>query len=180
VEGTIRLALTGTPGTGKTTVSSLLSKNGFEVFSVESLAEKHNCIEDADLEDGARVIDMDELCEHLGDDWSTRPDTDSIIDGHLSHLLPVDCVINLRCKPIVLRERLIERGYSDSKIAQNTDWEILGGAWNELEEGVPVIEFDSTSLGPESIVGAILDWKTDGFKPNRPFNPIDWVGREEV
>ena len=36
-----RLALTGTPGTGKSTVAGLLSEKGFEVLTVESLAEEN-------------------------------------------------------------------------------------------------------------------------------------------
>ena len=180
MEGAIRLALTGSPGTGKTTVSSLLGEMGVEVFSMEMLAERMDCIGDPDPEDGARPIDMDALCSILRVEWSARPEVNSLIDGHLSHLLPVDCVIILRCKPFVLRQRLIERGYADSKISQNVDWEILGGAWNELKEGVPVKEFDTSSESSDSIVGSIKSWIADGFKPEMPANPIDWVHREEV
>ncbi|SVB76151.1 uncharacterized protein METZ01_LOCUS229005, partial [marine metagenome] len=36
-----RLALTGTPGTGKSTVAQMLSNDGYEVITVESLAEQH-------------------------------------------------------------------------------------------------------------------------------------------
>ena len=38
VDSSIRLALTGTPGTGKSTVAGLLAGDGFEVLTVESLA----------------------------------------------------------------------------------------------------------------------------------------------
>jgi len=39
VENTFRLSLTGTPGTGKTTVAALLAKAGFGIISIEELAE---------------------------------------------------------------------------------------------------------------------------------------------
>ena len=180
MQGPIRLALTGAPGTGKTTVGSLLSETGIEVVSVEKLAEKFDCIGDTDPNDGARPIDMTVLCSTLEAKWSARPEDTSVIDGHLSHLLPVDCVIILRCKPVVLRDRLVNRGYADGKVSQNVDWEILGGAWNELGELVPVIEFDTSSDSVDEIVEDILRWIADGFKPERPVNPIDWVGRGEV
>ena len=76
--------------------------------------------------------------------------------------------------------RLVERGYSHEKISQNVDWEILGGTWSELGEGVPVIEFDSSSDSSDSIVESIMSWIVDGLKPERPANQIDWVGRGEV
>tara|TARA_Y100000588_G_scaffold314080_1_gene341542 strand:- start:990 stop:1571 length:582 start_codon:yes stop_codon:yes gene_type:complete len=180
VEGPIRLALTGSPGTGKTSVSSLLSEIGLEVVSMEMLAEEYDCIGDADTMDGARPIDMASLCSRLEDDWIARPPTNTMVDGHLSHLLPVDCVIIMRCKPVVLKERLVERDYSHEKISQNVDWEILGGTWSELGEGVPVIEFDSSSDSSDSIVESIMSWIVDGLKPERPANQIDWVGRGEV
>ncbi len=171
------LALTGAPGTGKTTVGSLLGAAGIGVVSVESLAETCDCIGDADPSDGARPIDLDVLCPILEEKWSARPGETTLIDGHLSHLLPVDCVIILRCQPTVLQDRLVERGYDDDKISQNVDWEILGGAWNELDELLPLIEFDTSTVSADSIVESILGWIADGFKPERPTNPIDWVDR---
>ena len=57
VDEGFRLALTGTPGTGKSTVSGLLSKAGFEVLTVESLAEENGLKGDLDPADDALVID---------------------------------------------------------------------------------------------------------------------------
>ena len=42
VDDGFRLALTGTPGTGKSTVAGLLSEVGFDVITVESLADQYN------------------------------------------------------------------------------------------------------------------------------------------
>jgi|TARA_B100000959_G_scaffold276695_1_gene331864 adenylate kinase len=180
VEGAFRLALTGSPGTGKSTVSSLMGSLGYCVESVENLAEEFECIEGVDPEDGARPIDVEDLRKKLEHRWRMNPNEPMIIDGHLSHLLPVDCVVILRCRPSELRERLIERSYSEQKIAENVDWEILGGAWSENRDSVPTIEFDTSSERAEEIVGTILEWVADDFKPRRSLNPIDWVGREEV
>ena len=48
MRGGCRIALTGTPGTGKTTISDILRMEGFEVLSLEKLAEKLNCLGELD------------------------------------------------------------------------------------------------------------------------------------
>ena len=48
VKESIRVGLTGSPGVGKTTVSSFLVEYGFSVESVEMIAEKYECIDDID------------------------------------------------------------------------------------------------------------------------------------
>jgi len=175
MRGPVRVALTGTPGTGKTTVSSLLRESGKRVVSVEILAERFDCIEDADPDDGARPIDIPQLYSRALDEWGESPDDSLFVDGHLSHLLPVDCVIILRCNPVDLQKRLEQRDYGERKVLQNVDWEILGGPWNDIEEEIPILEFDSSSDSPEAIFESILEWIVDGFKPERPASPIDWV-----
>ena len=89
-------------------------------------------------------------------------------------------MVILRCRPRDLRERLAGRSYSSQKINGNVDWEILGGPWAEIESGNAIVEFDTSSERPESIVAAILQWVSDDFKPRSPRNPIDWVGKGEV
>ena len=180
MEGAFRLALTGSPGTGKSTISSLLGNSGFCIETVEGLAEELDCIEEADPEDGARPVDVEDLLIKLETAWKEGPGEKTLIDGNLSHLLPVDSVVILRCRPAELRERLIERSYSIQKIADNVDWEILGGPWAENGERVPTIEFDTSSEDAESIVMTIMEWIADDFKPRSPLNPIDWVGIGEA
>ena len=48
VENTFRLSLTGTPGTGKTTVAALLAKAGFGIISIEELAESAGALGEVD------------------------------------------------------------------------------------------------------------------------------------
>ena len=90
-----RLALTGTPGVGKTTIASLLADVGYQVETMEEIAERFGCIEDVDLEDGARPIDIDGLNTHIDPEWKNDPIKSIVIDGHLSHLLPVNYVVIL-------------------------------------------------------------------------------------
>ncbi|HJM13442.1 MAG TPA: AAA family ATPase [Candidatus Thalassarchaeaceae archaeon] len=175
VENIPRLALTGTPGTGKTTSAELLEGMGMSVVTMEGLAELHGCIGNVDIRDNARPVDIDSLCSLLVKEWSINPESPLVVDGHLSHHLPIDGIILLRCSPDVLRERLAKRGYSEEKIVANLEWEILGGAWNEVSGEVPIVEIDTSAIPPEGVVGAISGWISDDFKPSDPSSAIDWV-----
>jgi len=174
-----RVAITGTPGTGKTTIASLLEQEGVSVFSVEELAEEHGCIDGVDPKDGARPIDLRALSLQLEEKWKDEPNEMTVVDGHLSHNLPVDCVIILRCEPKILENRLEGRGYSEEKKMSNVEWEILGSSWNEYREEVPWIEFDTSKRSIQDIVGSVNDWVIGGFKPMGPGSAIDWVADME-
>ena len=178
MQGVRRLAMTGTPGTGKSSVCELFDSGKFEVFTVEELAVEHECIEEVDISDGARPIDIDMLSNILEKLWIEPPQKLTFIDGHLSHLLPVDGVIVLRCKPDILRRRMNERGYDGTKSDSNVEWELIGGSWNEYHSAVPWTEFDTSENSTESIVKLILAWISDGFKPKTPDTGIDWIEEE--
>ena len=174
-----RLALTGTPGTGKSTVAQMLSSDGYEVITVESLAEQYGLSGEIDPSDGVRVIDTGALQDVLAPAWESSPDGVVVVDGHLSHHLPCDAVAVLRCSPEIIESRLVSRGYSADKVQANYEWELLGGAWNEREGDAPWCEFDTSHSGVNSVVDSLADWIADGFKPASPGSVIDWVARME-
>jgi len=176
VEDTYRLALSGTPGTGKSTIAGLLSSHGMSISKIEDLAQQAGALEEVDAKDGAHPVDMDILLQFIDENWQKKPSERKIIDGHLSHNLPVNAVVVLRCEPEIIRQRLNERGYPQPKVEANVEWELLGGAWNEKENDAPWVEFDTSKDGPEVIVANILSWISDGFKPTSPEDVIDWVG----
>ena len=174
-----RLALTGTPGTGKSTVAQMLSDGGCIVVSVESLAEQNSLLGEAAPADGARVIDTDALHDALAPEWESPPEGTVVVDGHLSHHLPCDAVAVLRCSPEILDSRLTSRGYTAEKVQANCEWELLGGAWNEREGDTPWCEFDTSHGSVDSVVDSLSNWIADGFKPASPGSLIDWVARME-
>ena len=180
MQGMRRLALTGTPATGKSSVCALLDRGEFETFTVRGLAEENDCIGEVDISDGARPIDLEMLSQALGELWIGAPEKMTLIDGHLSHLLPVDGVILLRCRPDILRDRLDGRGYHNTKSESNVEWEFIGGAWNEYNSSVPWTEFDTSENSAESIVQLIRAWISDGFKPKTPDSGIDWIEQGAV
>lgn len=181
----VRIGLTGTPGTGKTTIAGLLSD--YSVISVRELAKQHNCLGELDPIDQSREIDVDSLNNRLrkhgfashGDEYTGSVDK-IIIEGHLSHLLPVSAIIVLRCDPAVLQERLHLRKWSAEKIRENVEWELMGGPWIELSENrnnnSAILEVDCTDKSPVDIVKQITDWLRRGSPPTS-FAEIDWMDK---
>tara|TARA_B110001454_G_C12527141_1_gene353609 strand:- start:138 stop:653 length:516 start_codon:yes stop_codon:yes gene_type:complete len=162
----IRIAVTGTPGAGKT---AFCSASNIRVMTMEDIASSHDCLGEIE-EDGAAPIDMEKLTATM-----TWPEGDTLlIDGHLSHLLPVDAIILIRCHPSILRSRLSERDYSQSKIDENVECELIGVISAECLD-LPCLELDSV-IGIEAMVATAERWITDGFKPRRPNEGIDWIG----
>jgi len=136
-----RMAITGVPGTGKTTVANLLKKN------VVNLSEIYEKAADGREEDGTWIIDTEKMATIV----SNESDEDGVIEGHLSHLLGISKIaIVLRCHPTELKRRLKKREYSDEKIQENLEAECLGIITNEcLEEEIETWEVDTTDITPE-------------------------------
>ena len=163
----VRIAITGTPGVGKTSFCAAMNH---PTKSVEEIAAPHDCLGDTE-KDGAAPIDLEKLIPKI--DWSEEGLI--LIDGHLSHLLPVDAIILIRCHPDILRKRLSERDYSQSKVDENVECELIGIVAAECLE-TPCLELDS-AIGVEAMIARAERWITDGFKPSRPNEGIDWIGQ---
>jgi adenylate kinase len=155
------IALTGTPGTGKSTVARLLDA-GFTVIDLNALIkDRYNL--GADQERGSLIADLDGLIAHM-----EKLEGDYVIEGHVSHYLPADVVVVLRVAPRVLRERLAKRGWSKSKIDENAEAEALDVILVEaLELNDRVCEIDGTNMTPEQIACAVREIArgTDKYKP---------------
>tara|TARA_B100000925_G_scaffold266335_1_gene226100 strand:- start:3031 stop:3540 length:510 start_codon:yes stop_codon:yes gene_type:complete len=161
------IALSGSPGSGKSTIAELAKSSGWEVISVEKLAEKHELLGEFDEKEQAKEIDIEKLGQTLG-----RINGPLIVDGHLSHYLQVDAIVILRCKPSILRERLQQRGYPEWKIESNVEWEIIGSSWSDIEKE-NVAEFETSSSEPHMVWSSIQDWINAGHPTRKPF--IDWM-----
>ena len=142
----LRVGLTGTPGTGKTSITRVLSELAL-TRSVSDLADERGFLGLPEPEEGVKEIDIDNLVSSLEGEWVTEPDGLTIIEGHLAHNLPCDAVVVLRCDPDILRSRLEKRGYPERKINDNVEWELMGACGTSSKK--------MESLGPSLTVRAL-------------------------
>jgi adenylate kinase len=108
--------ISGTPGTGKSSMADLLESRGFPVLHLSTTYDRYILEQDTDRD--TLVIDEER--------WiSEFPGFEGVVEGHLAHLLPCDLIVVLRCRPDVLSCRLRERGYHQAKITENSLAEAL-------------------------------------------------------
>jgi len=159
------VALTGTPGTGKTSVARELE--GFNTLDLTEFVKQKELSEQQDEFE----VDIDAMVESLEEEID--PEEDTVIDGHLSHHFPADFCVVLRCNPEELRERLSERGYPEEKIEENIESEILdvllGEAVNKQDN---IIEVDTTSRDAEDVANEI---ENRIKKKDTGYGEIDWT-----
>ena len=134
------LIVTGTPGTGKTTLSVKLAKKlGFHYTDVNKLIKKYNISEGYDRKRKTKIIDVRKLNKALIKELGNFKAAEKgiIIDSHLSHYLPrkyVDLCIVAKCGLKELKKRLKKKKYTEDKVRENLDAEIFDICLNEAKE----------------------------------------------
>lgn len=167
----MRIGITGSPGTGKKTIGRLLSeKTQFTLLSISDYAIKAGL---AKLSYGEFVVDTQLLKNKIG----TR---EKIIVGHLlPYVVPdkdLDLIIVLRTSPIILRKRYLERRYSEKKIRENVEAEMIGLISSEcasVYQRKKLAEFDTSRATQTAIVRNVLDIINGRKEPT--FGTIDWL-----
>ena len=163
---TMRIALSGTPGVGKSTLADLLRQQGETVIDLNAWASAHNAVIGADA-DGTKVIDTDAI------DIGAFP-TDCFIDSHMSHVLGVDAVWLVRLDPHALRPRLEARGYSASKVQENLEAEAMDLILQEaLAHCDVVVQRDGTHRSPKELLASFGEARTEALKSS-DIEPVDW------
>ena len=151
--------ISGTPCTGKTTISEKLSeKLNWELVKINDLAISNNLVLGIDEDKGYKIIDVDALNDLLLKIISEHENL--IVEGHLSHLCSgADKLIVLRCRPEILKERLALRNYSSSKINENLEAEALGVCSAESLDIYDnnVYELDVSDLAINEAVSILMD-----------------------
>ncbi|MGC8599043.1 MAG: adenylate kinase family protein [Thermoplasmata archaeon] len=143
----MRICITGTPGTGKSTISKLIPGKSIDL---NEFARENGCLKGYDRKRRVRVVDIQCLKEKL------RDLNDAILVGHYSHLLDCHIVIVFRTNPSILEKRLRERNYTQEKIRENMEAEALGIITQEaLELCRNVYEIDTTSSDEGEILNII-------------------------
>ncbi len=157
--------VTGTPGTGKTSVALGLSKYfGYEYIHIGDHREYVS-----EVVKGVKIIDIDKMIAWIKA-RQEKSERVLVIDSHLSHHYPKElteiCFV-LRCDPAELRLRLKERGYNDKKINVNLEAEAMDLILQEaLEEGHTVHEINTTHRDVKSSVWEAVKVLEKSLKPS--------------
>jgi len=165
--------ITGTPGTGKSTVGDLLRGYGHTVLEIQVFAETrgvYSYIENGEI----LVIPIDDLMCSI--ERAVGPPGGGFIVGHLSHHFkrPTSVVV-LRTNPAILEDRLREKGWGERKISENVEAEAMDLILSEALElhGDRVSEIDTSEIGEAETARRILDVHLEGKR--YPPQTRDWL-----
>ncbi|NJD53377.1 MAG: AAA family ATPase [Candidatus Methanoperedens sp.] len=185
------IALTGTPGTGKTTVCEVIREHSqyrkqFSIIDVNKLVLDEKLYSGKDEARDTYEADMDKLEERVKQEIEKKQGMDVIMEGHLSHYLPADAVIVLRAHPVALRKRLGKRkNYSSRKVKENADAEALDVILVEAaQRNQNVFEIDTTNMNLLAVVRSVISI-IEGIKLGKipeEFSPgkINWIEQVEM
>ncbi|MCL2712680.1 MAG: adenylate kinase family protein [Methanomassiliicoccaceae archaeon] len=170
------IAITGTPGTGKTAVANCLREKGEDVIDLHHYIEENGLKGSLDKKRDTYNVDAEELNTSIKEYVRGKK---VMAEGHLSHFLDCDMIIVIRCRPSVLYERLKERGYTEKKIMENVQAEALDVILCEsTERNAHVFEIDNTSCTAEQtalMIKEIISGRSSGHEPGS----VDWSAEME-
>ncbi|MBS3782387.1 MAG: adenylate kinase family protein [Candidatus Thermoplasmatota archaeon] len=166
----MKIALTGTPGVGKTRVSKVLERRGYETLGLNEFIKDMGLRGDKDHNRKTFEVDT----EHLKEVYHReKPDFD-IVEGHLAHHLSISPTVVLRCAPSELEERMKNKGWDRDKIEENIEAEMLDAILIEaLDLCEDVYEIDTTSKDPKEVASEVEDVIDGEVKKYEP-GSIDW------
>ena len=152
----VNYALTGTPGTGKTSLSKLLDEK------VISLSEYYEKASAGKTERGEWVVDIKKL------DSLLENNNCNIFEGNFAHkLYKVEKIIVLRCDPLILEKRLENRNYTKEKIRENMEAEAIGIIFSESLKYVGkdnIIQIDNGNKTLKETVEIVNKYINDNIK----------------
>ena len=150
----MRVAVTGTPGTGKTSAVEALETDLTRIH-LNDVIRREGLTTDYDEDRDSAVADLDAVAEYL----DGREDV--LFESHLAHEFDADRVVVLRCHPEQLERRLADRdesAESAESVAENAESEALDLILSEAvrrhgEDSV--YEIDTTDRSPAEVARAI-------------------------
>ena len=170
------ISISGVPRTGKTEISKKLSKRlGWKLISINDLAEELGAYIGFDKKRKAKILDLEKIKKYI-----KKLDGNLILEGHVSHEIPSDISIVLRCDPKILEKRLRNRYPKDEeKVRENLQAEILGVITSEaIEKNKRVFEVDTSVKSVDQNVDDVMNI-LDGRTLEYRVGLVDWLEEYE-
>ncbi len=176
-EGAARIAVTGTPGTGKTTATERLDpEDDSLVVHLNDVIQEADLYDEVDERRDSVIADLSAVREWL-DEYAEGTDVPVIVESHVAHHLPAERVVVLRCRPEEIERRLRERGEPDDTVAENAEAEALDVILSEavaIRGADHVYEIDTTDRDPETVAEAIREVIAGNREPSA--GTVDFTG----
>ncbi|TYZ62347.1 hypothetical protein PybrP1_002598 [[Pythium] brassicae (nom. inval.)] len=164
------ILVTGTPGTGKTSMCQRIAeRTPLQHVNVGDLVKERELHEGRDEEFDTLVLDEDKVCDEMEEMMS---EGGRVVDFHTCDFFPerwFDLVLVLRVDNTTLFDRLQRRGYSEKKVSENVECEIMEVVLQEARESYAaeiVQELESRTIedmenNVERVVAWIQQWTRD-------------------
>jgi adenylate kinase len=161
------VVITGTPGTGKSTVADLLGKclKLGVIHCDRAFIEKNNLY--SDEENGSLVVEIEKLERLL------RKEKDRVVESHIlcDIKLPADFCFVLRTSPEKLEKRLSSRKWDEGKIGENVEVEALDYCLIRAKDNyIKVVQVDTTERAAEETTDLMLKAMKGKFSGDS----VDW------
>lgn len=158
----MRLAITGTPGTGKSTVAAMVSDMlGWPLIDTNMLLTRDFVLEN-DTDRDSFVVDIERAAAE------TKLPGDCVLDGHLSHFFPADFVAVLRCRPKELQVRLEAKLWSRSKVAENVEAEAMNMVSDEARKFRDSVgDIDTSGDSPQRTAEKVIQTSSGNLPAKR-------------
>lgn len=132
------ILVTGTPGTGKSTLGrELATQTGLSFINIGEIAKERNFYTEFDEEYNCPVLDEDAVIDALENQMSLGG---NILEYHSCDFFPerwFDIVFVLRTDNTLLYDRLYQRGYNEKKLQDNLQCEIFQTILDEAKDSYP-------------------------------------------
>ncbi|HLE47212.1 MAG TPA: adenylate kinase family protein [Candidatus Thermoplasmatota archaeon] len=172
------VALTGTPGVGKSTVAKELRRLGLVVVDGKRYARRHGCVVGVDAERRSQIVDPRRVGRALRRE---KGEGVRVLETHWAHDVPgvTDAVV-LRLNPRVLERRLRARRWNRAKVRENLEAEAMGIILHESVENLGrrhVVEVDATHASARAVARRLAPWLRDTKRrvTNLEIGRVDWT-----